>query len=271
MKPAPGIALVAAGAVSSSFLARLRYVKANLGPVKSSSYRVASRISNRLKAGHAARSLEELDRVRVVLIAVPDASLEATVEELAESDLRWKGKAVVLCGSARDSADLDALAARGAYTASLTLIEPESRWYIADGHRRGVAAARHLVSGSGTVIEIPSGAKPVFLGGIVLLGSLLVSHHAVAMACFRSAGLRPGAAARLMEFLQERSLRTFLKAGPRARTGSLAAPPPSIMEQIDAHLDRIDPALSRFLLRCRQNAAEFMERGARVQETTAGV
>jgi hypothetical protein len=238
--------------------------------VKSSSYRVASGISNRLKAGHAARSIEELDRVRVVLIAVPDAALAATVEELAHSGLRWKGKSVVLCGNARDSLDLEPLAARGAWTASLTVIEPESQWYIAEGHRRALTVARHLVSHAGTVLEIPPGAKPVFLAGIVLLGNLLVPHHAAAMACFRNAGLRPGTAARLMGFLQERALRTFLKAGPRAKGAALGTPPQTVMERINAQLDRLDPGLSRYLVRCLQNVADYLERGARVQETSAG-
>ena len=271
MKTASGIGLVAAGAVSSSFLARLRHVMANLGPVKASSYRVASRISNRLKAGHAARSFDEFDRTRVVLISVPDAYLAATVEELADSGLRWRGKAVILCGSARDSGDLEPLSAQEACTASLTVIEPESRWYVAEGHRRAVSAARHLVSVSGTMLEIPKGAKPVFLGGLVLLGNFLVSHDAAAMACFRRAGLRPGAAARLMEFLQERALRTFLKSGPRVRAGTLADPPESIIERMDAQLEGLDPALSRYLLRCREIAADYLERGERTQETPARV
>jgi hypothetical protein len=74
-----------------------------------------------------------------------------------------------------------------------------------------------------------------------------------------------------MEFLQERALRTFLKSGPRVRAGALADPPESVIERIDAQLERIDPALSRYLLRCREIAADYLERGERVQETATNV
>ncbi len=52
MKKAQSVGLIGTGSLTDSPLTRFWWLSERLGPVKSASYRVASRIANMLQAGH---------------------------------------------------------------------------------------------------------------------------------------------------------------------------------------------------------------------------
>jgi len=95
-------ALVCAGAVNRSFLARMPAFLRSVGPVKASSLRVARRIANTLHAGCAVDAYSALNGAGPIWIAVPEAALERIVLDVA-AEAAVDGAMIVLCATRRDS------------------------------------------------------------------------------------------------------------------------------------------------------------------------
>ena len=68
MKKAQLVGLIAAGNLTGAPLTRFWWLAERLGPVKSGSYRVASRIVNMLRAGHPVKDYAEFETCDLVLI-----------------------------------------------------------------------------------------------------------------------------------------------------------------------------------------------------------
>lgn len=250
------LALVAAGPISQSFLGRLPWLIEHLGPVKSSSFRLASRISNTLRAGFPVANFDEFEHVRAVFVSVPARSLGQVVEELAQSPVDWRHRTVFLCDADHDSSALEALALRGAATASLAPLEGfDGKRLLIEGSRAALSAARRLIGGSDTrLIELEPGGKNAYLAGITFLTSFSLPMLTAGAECFRLAGLGPRVAAQLVERLSQRTLRGFLKAGRKALT---AAPPRGEL----AGLHRASPELAALYADAAHLAARARRRG----------
>src|SRR5689334_14150914 len=106
MKKPKSVALIAAGNLADSPVSRLWGLPERLGPVKSVSYRLASRMANSLRAGHAAKDYAEVGDCELILISVPDEMLAATTAELASAGISWAGKAAVIASALLDSSEL---------------------------------------------------------------------------------------------------------------------------------------------------------------------
>ena len=61
MKRAQSVGLIGTGSLTDSPLTRFWWLSERLGPVKSASYRVASRIANMLQAGHPVKDYAEFE------------------------------------------------------------------------------------------------------------------------------------------------------------------------------------------------------------------
>jgi hypothetical protein len=72
MKKAQSVGLIGTGSLTDSPLTRFRWLSERLGPVKSASYRVASRIANMLRAGHPVKDYVEFESCELILICVPE-------------------------------------------------------------------------------------------------------------------------------------------------------------------------------------------------------
>ena len=72
MKKAKPVALIEAGSFSASPLARFKWPPERLGPVKAPSFRLASRIANRLKAGHPVKDLKAINPANLHLFIEVD-------------------------------------------------------------------------------------------------------------------------------------------------------------------------------------------------------
>src|SRR5271165_6763102 len=114
MKKAKSVALIGAGKLTGSPLSRFYWLSDQLGPVKSSSFRLASRIANQLRAGHPVKDFEEFHFSDLILVCVPEPRLPQALSELARSPIDFNGKAVVLSSLWLDSSELRELSARGA-------------------------------------------------------------------------------------------------------------------------------------------------------------
>ena len=254
MKKRPPVALVSAGKLTDSPITRFWGLPARLGPVKSSSLRLSSRMVNTLRAGHAVDTFAEFEQCGLILLCVPDDAVSNTVSELVDSILSWANKAVVLCSPSLDSQELHRLAALGSAVGSLTPIPGfEEHRYLVEGDRVVVREMRQLIEHRGTrVIAIQPGLKPFYLACLTCAGPLFYSLLLAASECIGPAGLAASDATAIIERQIERTLRSYFRAGRKAYQG-----PPDLSRQLQA-LEMIQPALAKYVEQTASFAADLI-------------
>ena len=190
MKNQRVLGLVATGRLDAA-LANQKHLGRVLGPVKSPSMRVASRISNSIRAGEAARGYEAFARSEVILIAVERPEFACVVQEMAESAVDWSGKTVAVMDTFHESSDLDVLAKLGALTASIEAVGGfDGELWITEGNAKACTALRRLFGGMGSIVkEIRHGKKHCYTAGIELAGNCLLPLLLSSMECLRQSGL----------------------------------------------------------------------------------
>ncbi len=209
------VALVGAGKVAQSFIGRLPGLLEQLGPVKSFSYRVASRIVNALRAGRAVCDYGEIERCRVVLVCVPDELIGKAVADMINAPVDWTGKVVVLCDSWRDSSVLRPLSERRAITASLNTTPGfGERLFIVEGNELAASDMKRLIAARGArIVRLRPSAKPVYMTGLAV--AAYSAHLAAGSRCLRAAGLPPPLSRSIVHALAAEAVRSFVKAGAR--------------------------------------------------------
>jgi predicted short-subunit dehydrogenase-like oxidoreductase (DUF2520 family) len=253
-KPWP-VALIAAGKFSESPITGFARLARQLGPVKASSYRLASRISNHMKAGHPVPDFEEFKPARMVLLSVPDESLDKTLGELMAAGISWRGKAVLLCSPERDSSALRELARMGASAASVCPIPGYEDFYLIEGDRAAVREARRLIeTGAARTLVIEAGSKPLYLAALTLTGNVLTVLVAAAAESLRYSGVTPAQTPAIVGKRVEKSLRAYWNAGAKAYR-----PSGDLTTQVNA-LKVHDPRLARYLEQAVAISTELMQR-----------
>jgi predicted short-subunit dehydrogenase-like oxidoreductase (DUF2520 family) len=238
MKKTRPLALVGAGPVSRSFLARLPAVAEHLGPVKGFSFRLASRMANALRAGFPVADYAALDHSRMILLWQPPRSLGRVLAELAAAPIDWRHKTVILCAAEGDSSALAVLAALGAATASLAPLGGfDTNRILIEGDRPALAAARRLLAhGEVKVVELRRGTKAVYLAGITFLSTFPAPLLAAAGDCLRLAGLNSQLANQVVDRLSQQALRTYLRGGRKAWAETEARAELAALERIKPEL-----------------------------------
>ena len=242
------IGLIASGQIKKSLIARLPRLLEQLGPIKSSSYRVASRMANTIRAGHPVENWEEFRNCAHVFLTVPDKELQQIVAGMLASHVNWEQKAVVLCDTLADSSELRQLAGQGAMAASLDSLEGfDDRRFVAEGHRGALRELRRLLEHAGAkVLELKPHRKPVYLAGLASATSLVTPLLVASDETLRLAGIRSKEAQAIIERAVLRTIRGFLKAGRKSWSGPLADRRyTSVKAQIDA-LEKVDPLLAEY-------------------------
>jgi hypothetical protein len=219
MKKARSVGLVGSGEATRFFFSKVPALAHQLGPVKSSSIRIASRIVNGLRAGQAVSEATALSLCKLVLLCVADKNVGATVDELAEAGMDWNGRHIVLCDSEQDTASLHALALQGAHTASVNILYPEGKpLWIGEGDAATLREfKRVLLPRSTSILQLANGAKPVFLAGLTL-ASLPGYLHVTAVECMRAAGIGVGLGRTIAQTLSLEAIHAATKAGRQALT-----------------------------------------------------
>jgi hypothetical protein len=226
-----GAGLISAGGVAQSFLVRLPSLLSGIGPVKAASFRVARRISNSLRAGHAVEHYSDLEKCRLIWIAVPEASLDRVMHDLA-SHVPAAGKLVVLCGSNFDSLRPTPLRVAGALLGSLNAMDPDAHTLIAEGHPDVIRLLRKIaILDKRKLIEIRPAAKCLYLAGVHLAAHLVLPWIAAALESFRAAGFSRAAAADAVVNLAGHSVRAYGKAGRKIWSAAVASNLRSALER----------------------------------------
>lgn len=217
MKKPPQVALICAGKLTDTPLMRLRGLPERLGPVRSSSLRVASRVVNTLRAGCPVGDYEAFKDCGVVLLYVPDASAPGFVADLAAGGLDWSKKIAVVFSALLESDTLAPLAALGAQTVSLCAVGGfDGRMFLAEGNRSAVRSAQPLLGERDVkLVHVPPGHKALYLAAAACTGPLLASVLICADECLKLAGLAASEASTIMLAQAQKTTRAFLNAGKK--------------------------------------------------------
>jgi predicted short-subunit dehydrogenase-like oxidoreductase (DUF2520 family) len=256
MKKAQSVGLIGTGSLTDSPLTRFWWLSERLGPVKSASYRVASRIANMLRAGHPVKDYAEFESCVLILICVPESSIARIVSEMVSSGISWRGKAVVLCSAWLDSGELRELASQGASIGSITPIPGfDDERYLVEGDPLAIRQARSLVEyRERRAVAIERSLKPFYLSAITCTGSLLFAMLLAAFESLRHARIPPALAATLLEPQITRTFRSFVKGGRRAYPE-----PREIPRQLRA-LSSASPELAHYFEQSCRLASRLMEK-----------
>jgi len=243
MKKPPPVALLCAGNLTDSAITRFRGLRGRLGPIKSSSLRLASRFANILRAGRPVDDYAAFEECSVVLLALPDAQVEAAIGELSNAGLDWSRLTVALCSADLDCAQLNPLAALGAESASICEAPGfEGRLFILEGDRPAIAQVRSLVeSRNSRIVPVPRGQKMFYLAAAACSGPLFTGLLCCAGECLKLAGIASADAAGILHTQADRTVRSFIK-GSRKRI-----PPVAGLDRQLAALRLAHPALADFL------------------------
>lgn len=260
MKKAQSVGLIGTGNLTDSPLTRFWWLSERLGPVKSASYRVASRIANMLQAGRPVKDYAEFESCDLILVCVPEETVPQVVSEMVSSGISWRGKAVVLCSTWLDSGELHELSVRGASVGSISPIPGfslgsslDDARYLVEGDPLAIRQSKSLVEyRERRVVAIERPLKPFFLAALTCTGALLFALLHVASESLYRARIPPGISATLLERQLTRTLRSFLKGGRRAYPT-----PRELPRQIRA-LSAANPELAHYLEESCRLASRLM-------------
>jgi hypothetical protein len=237
--------LISAGGASRSYLARMPSIKARLGPVKASSFQVARRLANALRAGFAVSHYSALEYCPVIWIYEPEHAIDRVLRDLS-AQMPVRGTMIVLCECVRDSFWPSSLRAAGARIATLNLVEPsQEKIFVAEGHEDTLRVLDQILGEEKRkLIQMPPASKPLYFAGIHLAKYLPLPAIAASVESLRAAGFPRAQAARLMETLVMRAVASYERAGRKAwRPGAGA----ELRESLEANaelLEQSDPRLA---------------------------
>jgi predicted short-subunit dehydrogenase-like oxidoreductase (DUF2520 family) len=235
MKKPPPVALICAGKLTDTPLTRLRGLVERLGPVGSSSLRVASRVVNTLRAGYPVSDYSAFQDCGVVFLSVPDDAVPGFVGDLAAAGLDWSRKYVVLFSTLLESDTLAPLAALGAHTVSLCAMDGfDGRLFLAEGDRPGVAVVRPLLPARDVkLMHVPREHKVFYLAAAACTGPLLASVLICAGECLKLMGLAASEVSDIMLVQVGKTTRGFLHSGKK-----MYHEPPDLERQVAALRER---------------------------------
>lgn len=238
--------VIGAGALSKSLVGQLPRKSRQIGPVVGVSFRVASRMTNSLRAGHAARSADELNSLPVILFHAPAVQVRAIATVLEQARIDWKNKALIFCDCEAPVALSDRFRALGASTAvarqfgipGIMMVEGAAP-ALACAHR--IAAELRL-----RAIEISPGSGDVFAAAITLATAALTPliHRTAGM--MRACGLRDKVAVQLATLLFEQTAQEYCHSGRQSWSWHVREPE---VEQIEAEIAAAEEPF-RALFRC---------------------
>lgn len=212
MKQLP-VGLLIEGNSTSSVLLRLPGIITALGPIKSSGFQVARRVSNFLKGGFAARSYTELNTARTILIRCPDKSVPRLVNEIISSGLNCSQHVFILCETWAPTESLKPLQDLGAKIASLVLLPAGAEpTFVLEGDPPAVRQMRGLLERAGAkTVELKSNTKHLLLAAATLCRALPMPLLMMAQQALRESGVSANQQLALIKDMSSEMLTDFLK------------------------------------------------------------
>ncbi len=246
------IGLIGPGRVGRALVERLPPDLFQLGPVLSRTRTSARRAVRLIGAGSPAGDPEEFHSCNAVLIAVPDASLEAVVARLVRVGFSWRKKVIVHTSGTLSSKVLEPLRARGAEVGSMhpfyvfqrPVLTFDGVLFTVEGDPPAVNFARRLVRAYGGEFELVKAHKKV--------------HHSIAATIVSdfSTGLLEAAVQQMVaggftrrrafdaaRMLLQAVVEDYERSGRKSRPGPFLRGECAAVRHQLATLDNVDPAL----------------------------
>lgn len=259
MKRVHRIGLVTAGKITGLWIEKTLELKRNVGPVYSTSLRLASRASNTLlRTGFHTTDWEELYRCEAVLFFLPAKSLRLMVDEWIRDGRDLRGFRFVLCDPDLSLTDLDPVRHLGALTASLgPLPHHDPHRFVGEGDVAALAPVIRLLEADGLKFNrLNTGGKQQLALAVDQLQTDTLPLFARSVETLRESGLTHEVAVALSEKCLSQMLRLYARNGRRiweARGG------PALREPIP---DSLPP--------CTSGADLLVLEGALVREREEG-
>ena len=255
--------LVAEGESRHSEVLRLPRLADDLGPVKSSSFGAARKLSNYLHAGYAVSEYDELQGARVILLRVPDDALPRIIQELCSAGLVLPNFSFVLCESWLTTEALAPLRQAGGTVATLISIPTEERnWFLMEGQQTAIRHLRPFIErNDARALEIRPGTKHLCFAAELLATALPMPQLIASQQALRGTGLASHNLTIISEEMIQEMFRGFLKGarmtwgGPlnecspelaAAHLQALRLSHPEIAEIIEQHLPYAQQFMSKY-------------------------
>src|SRR5450755_1358842 len=257
MRKPQQLALFAAGKISDFGILSFPAVRDRLGPVRASSLRVASRMVNQLRAGHAVQEFKEFDHCPVILICFPESRIAAAIRELSSQNLDWSRKTVILCNDwAPGSSHIELLRGLGASVGVLLELSGEGRpLYLLESDNRTLRETRRLLVSTGAnLVPVLPGSRLSLLAALQCAGPLFFSLLMAGTECLRNTGIPAPVTGSLLQRSFARTFRTYLSSGKKAprdlrREWNTGALHPQITPRLAKYLNQTSQSASQFLAR----------------------
>jgi predicted short-subunit dehydrogenase-like oxidoreductase (DUF2520 family) len=243
------LGLIIEGNSTHSEILRLPSIVQELGPVKSSSIRVARRHSNQIRAGFPVSEYQELHSANLVLVKASDASVTKIVGELCESDLPLGAVGVVLCETWLDSKALEPLAKRGAFVATLVKLPSLSTpRFVVEGDAKAVRPLRRFLSRNGTrSIELNREHKHLVFASELLAMTVPVSLLSRAKQLLREGGLSGNVLWDILDQMARKMVMDFSRGSRLDSSGPLTECPTETARANLSLLEKTQPSVASIL------------------------
>ena len=215
--------LMGAGAVRRSLIGRLPSRAHDIGPVCSTSYRVASRLANSLGAGYPVRNAKELSVAPAVLVSAPPEYLDGLVSQLTDAEIDGRGKPLIFCDCEPGPETLGAGTAVAREFGGRLIAECEEG--------TALRAVQSLARDLGLkAVQISKGARDVFSAAVLLGSAAITPLIDRAAELLRATGIREGEATRMAASLFEQTARDYARSGQQSWTWYVRGPEPGPLE-----------------------------------------
>ncbi len=218
MKRVHRIGLVTAGKITGLWIEKTLELKRSVGPVYSTSLRLASRASNTLlRTGFQTTDWEELRRCEAVLFFLPAKSLRPMLAEWIGRGHEFRGLRLVVCDEELGLADLAELRELGAQTAAVgPLPHAEPGRFVGEGDSLALAPVIRLLEADGLKFtRLNSGGKHQLATCVERLHAESLPMFARTVDSLRESGLAHDAALALAERCLSQALRLYARNGRR--------------------------------------------------------
>ena len=229
--------VIGAGGLSKSLIGQLPRKSRQIGPVAGVSFRVASRMANSLRAGHAARSADELNETPVILFHAPADQIRTLAELLGQARINWKDKTLIFC----DCEVAFPIAGRFRLLGATTAVARQfgiAGTIMVEGTGPALACAHRIAADLRLrAVEIAPGASDVFAATLTLATVALTPLVNRAATLLKASGLRDKAAVLMATALFEHTIQDYGHSGKQSWAWHVREP---ATEQIEAEIAAVD-------------------------------
>jgi hypothetical protein len=219
------LALIASGPTRHNLFSKINGLSAQLGPVKSRSLRVASKVSNALKAGWPCAEWRDILEREFVFVCCPGADLQPIVDEMGRAGNSWSGRTIVFCTAEISAGARAAIDALGGSVVTLSVVRGSREPVVTiDGSDKAASRVHRILRDAGAdALVVRNGAQKDLMDSVASIeaGSLAILQTATDALC--SAGLRGEEARTLAAEAMQEAVKRFTRSrerlGPQHKNG----------------------------------------------------